>query len=176
MYCRPCQNVPIFCNAPPSPRPSVPQIDAPVPMGVAEFLEPTAPTVPATATDNEQHDDNDQKCRGVHVLFSIGYPYRNSHPFSIAISSSVSKSWCDYLRLDPRALPKEALKARVVSQATLTKKPWRGWPTSAAVSTIRPTKSYSLSRRRCWRPNREHRNFSLRPRTGERKSCGSTSG
>jgi hypothetical protein len=47
-----------------------------MPMGVAEFLEPTAPAVPATATDNEQHDDNDQKCRGIHVLFSIGYPYR----------------------------------------------------------------------------------------------------
>jgi hypothetical protein len=38
----------------------------------AAFLEPTAPTVPAAATDNEQHDYNDQKCRGVHVLSSCG--------------------------------------------------------------------------------------------------------
>ena len=54
-----------------------------MPMGVAEFLEPTAPAVPATATNKEQHDDNDQKCRGIHVLFSIGYPYRNAHPLNV---------------------------------------------------------------------------------------------
>jgi hypothetical protein len=47
----------------------------PMPMGAAQFLEPTAPAVPTTATNKEQHDDNDQNCRGIHVLFSIGYPY-----------------------------------------------------------------------------------------------------
>jgi hypothetical protein len=29
-------------------------------------LEPASPAVPAAATDKNQHDDDDEKCRGVH--------------------------------------------------------------------------------------------------------------
>ncbi len=41
----------------------------------AKSLEPTSPTVKAATKDNNQHDDNDEKCRRVHavLLLVIGF-------------------------------------------------------------------------------------------------------
>ena len=38
------------------------------PASTAKSLEPASPTVKAAAKDNNQHDDNDEKCRRVHAV------------------------------------------------------------------------------------------------------------